>query len=468
MTDKVMPSFGRTARSREYTAALAYGAGSADGVVWDDGRLVEDSEGDLATGALNAFAESHSSSSFDVTIDTGEAIVRGAYLARDTTTTVTLSSSTSNQTVYLGWKDGQADTVIIGDSSSFGTHDPSVAIWTFDTDGSGVTSVTDERDLVSKGYIAGSMIKTDVKGIQFTQTSEPVYDEGANWVDPGTGIYYAGYDDGSGGDWHPIPPVTITEEAATFAEGDVSVSYNSTEVSNESVVLVNTSPTSRSTDNTSGSTSDKHGLEINPNEDMAQVAADISSNTSGHTTAYVTDTGGSVLASTDISGVGSGGSFSINQSLSSGTSYYLVVDAGGSSYTLGQNDSDSHPTTGDKIDIEAGVYNGTGTSTSDSYTVNNVREYESDQTSGDAVVSWSSPSDIESWDLATWQRTLNNETVTIDVLDGSGNVLHSDIPQNFDISTVSNSTNIQLRVNLSRSSTSNNPSCDYLARRFVR
>lgn len=148
ITDLVEPSFDSTARSRTVAAAIRY-AGASDGgwIQPSSSRLVEDPEGNLATGALNAFGETHNASSFDVTIDTGEALIGGAYLARDTTTTVTLSSSTNNQDVYVGWEDSVEDSVIIGKSGSFTSDDPKHKIWTFDTDGSGVTSATDQRNL---------------------------------------------------------------------------------------------------------------------------------------------------------------------------------------------------------------------------------------------------------------------------------------------------------------------------------
>jgi hypothetical protein len=79
-----------------------------------------------------------------------------------------------------------------------------------------------------------------------------------------------------------------------------------------------------------------------------------------------------------------------------------------------------------------------------------------------------SPSDIDSWDLATFQRTLDNETVTVDVEDSNGNVLKSDISKDTDISDIATSTDVQLRANLSRNDTSNNPTLDYVARRFTR
>ncbi|WP_436933703.1 hypothetical protein [Halovenus marina] len=144
MTDKVHVSFGRKYRSREMSVARRYGSG--DWVQPSAERLVADSEGELATGALNAFDESHSASSLDVTIDTGEALVRGAYLARDTTTTVTLPASATT-TLYVGWQDGVRDTVIIGPASDFGSNDPKTEIWTIDTDGSGVTGTSDLRAL---------------------------------------------------------------------------------------------------------------------------------------------------------------------------------------------------------------------------------------------------------------------------------------------------------------------------------
>lgn len=103
----------------------------------------------FTTSNLKAFSESHSSSSFDVTIEGGEAFVVGAYLAIDTQTTVTLSSSTNNQTVYLGWTKGKQDDVKIGKSGAFASDDRKIPIWDFDTDGSGVTSSTDRRNLDS-------------------------------------------------------------------------------------------------------------------------------------------------------------------------------------------------------------------------------------------------------------------------------------------------------------------------------
>lgn len=148
MTDLVSPSFGSTARSRTVAAAIKYSGGSQDGWVQpSSSRLVPDPEGNLATGALSAFSESHSGSSLDITINSGEGLVGGAYLARDTNTTVTLASSTNNQSIYVGWEDGVEDSVIIGLSSDFTSDDPKMEIWQADTDSNGVTSTSDQRNL---------------------------------------------------------------------------------------------------------------------------------------------------------------------------------------------------------------------------------------------------------------------------------------------------------------------------------
>jgi hypothetical protein len=89
--------------------------------------------------------------------------------------------------------------------------------------------------------------------------------------------------------------------------------------------------------------------------------------------------------------------------------------------------------------------------------------------SGNVLIGWGgSPTDIISWDLVTFQRTIDGETVTIDVEDSNGNVLKSDISQDTDISDIATSTDVQLRANISRNDTSNEPSLDYAARRFTR
>ena len=145
MTDSATPGGGIHDADPYLTAgAIRYGAG--EWVVPSDRTVLADHEG-LSNTPLNAFDESHSGSSFDVEIDTGEVFVDGSWAARDDTTTVTLATQTYNQTVYVGWKKGTSNALVIGLDSAFGAAWPKLAIWEFDTDGSGVTAARDQRPL---------------------------------------------------------------------------------------------------------------------------------------------------------------------------------------------------------------------------------------------------------------------------------------------------------------------------------
>lgn len=147
MVDKVNPSFHRPGKGHETATAIAKAGGGAPWVVPSTDVYLADEDVDLDETAMNAFAESHSGTSYDVTIDPGEAFLEGAWVARDSPTTVTLSASTNNQTVFVGWDRDAGDTVIIGTSGAFGANDPKTAVWEFDTDGSGVTAARDQRNL---------------------------------------------------------------------------------------------------------------------------------------------------------------------------------------------------------------------------------------------------------------------------------------------------------------------------------
>jgi len=159
MTDRIQPgairSIGHNIEAGENWGQFT------DGWIVPAGEPTRSSqnEGSIDETQFNEFAATYGGNSLDVTIDPGEAFVDG-WLARDTTTTVTLAASTSGQTVYLGWdvsaiwteaeygsdRDA-ADTAIIGLASDFDSLDPKVPIWTFDTDDSGVTNAVDERQI---------------------------------------------------------------------------------------------------------------------------------------------------------------------------------------------------------------------------------------------------------------------------------------------------------------------------------
>lgn len=151
MTDKVNPSINRPAEAFKTAGAIALAGGADPGYITEAANPSQISVQDsgIDDTQFNAFAETSTATSFDVTIDPGEAFVYGAWLAIDVSTTVTLSSSTTDQTVYVGWNKNSSDDVIVGLQADFdnasGNVDQKIPLYTFDTDGSGVISVSDER-----------------------------------------------------------------------------------------------------------------------------------------------------------------------------------------------------------------------------------------------------------------------------------------------------------------------------------
>lgn len=141
MTQKVHPTQGEA--SSQLTSGAIKWAAQGDWVV-PSGEDYLGAFAGLSGTPLHGFQESHGADSLDVTVDTGEAFVGGRWCAKDMPTTVTLTKSTTTQTVYLGWEASTANSVVIGLDTAFSSSDDGrrMAIWEFDTDGSGVTNAT--------------------------------------------------------------------------------------------------------------------------------------------------------------------------------------------------------------------------------------------------------------------------------------------------------------------------------------
>ncbi|MWG34811.1 hypothetical protein [Halomarina oriensis] len=140
MTDLVNPSPNRPISAQITAATIARGAHAPDG-----GWVVPDGDSVIEATPLNAFTPELSSADLTVQVDTGEAIVGGVYLGRDTASSVTLAASTSDQSVYVGADLSQPDAVIVGLDGAFAAEDPRIPVADYDTDGSGVIDGTDRR-----------------------------------------------------------------------------------------------------------------------------------------------------------------------------------------------------------------------------------------------------------------------------------------------------------------------------------
>lgn len=203
MTEKANPSPNRPAEAFKTAGAIAYGGHGRGGFVVDGATPTDISVQDngITEADLNAFAETSNTSSLDVTIDGGEAFVFGSWLAIDTDTVVSLAASTSGQTLYVGWNKNAANDVIVGLDGAFSSAaddtDERIPLWTFDTDGSGVTNVVDERRI---GY------SIDVEGYAtFGENAEVAIEYDSNYDE----LTLDGADFVSSG-------VTVVDESAAY------------------------------------------------------------------------------------------------------------------------------------------------------------------------------------------------------------------------------------------------------------
>lgn len=181
MVEKVNPSPNRPADAFTTAGAIAYGGGTDSG-----GYIVSSSEPtelskqdpDVDETAFNEFTESSSSSSFTISIDSGEAFIFGSWVVIDNSParTFDLASDTNNQTVYIGWDRASPNNVIIGIDSDFDNlaenSDQKIPLYTFDTDTNGVTSVVDERQ-IGKSQDFAALSIADELGI-------PIYSDSTN------------------------------------------------------------------------------------------------------------------------------------------------------------------------------------------------------------------------------------------------------------------------------------------------
>jgi len=131
MTDVVIPSRDRTALANGVAAAQFEGAFQR--IVPDTERALELPEAGLNSGALGAFdlVSIDGGDPAEITVESGEAFVGGGYLARDTQTTAT-SSSTAPETFAVGWEHDSPDGVVIQPVSDFADRDRYLKIWEID------------------------------------------------------------------------------------------------------------------------------------------------------------------------------------------------------------------------------------------------------------------------------------------------------------------------------------------------
>jgi len=140
------------------------------------------------------------------------------------------------------------------------------------------------------------------------------------------------------------------------------------------VGIIPDSVVSRPADNNSANNSNRQGVRIETNVEWPEIGGRISSNTANPTQAYIYRVSdGQLLGNTDISSLSAGDAFTISLSsnLIPGESYNFILDAEGSSYTLGFNNSPSFPYTSPDGDLSI-VKGADGTSSTSNNVINIV------------------------------------------------------------------------------------------------
>lgn len=144
MTDYVNPSNSFRPLSEEMGRLFRY-SGHIDSFIAEGTTLVSDVDSvGVSAGPHGAF-EKVSTSGLTFTIDSGEAMVHGALLARDTETPVSLPPSDAG-TIFLAWNPGsESDLIIDHDQSGNVTDHPRIPLYDFTTDTSNVSMDEDVR-----------------------------------------------------------------------------------------------------------------------------------------------------------------------------------------------------------------------------------------------------------------------------------------------------------------------------------
>jgi len=270
----------------------------------------------------------------------------------------------------------------------------------------------------------------------------------------------------AGGYTHPSPFLNWSpgqmDAAETFAESDVSISLSNTVVGSESVSLREFG--SQYDPALGGGTYDETeaGFVFNPNNDIAGLQVSMHPDVADCEKVRVEDNGGTVIASEPAS---SGDTVQLKPSggLSAGTKYWIYAYDSGASLDAPATD-ESFPVNTTDFDVVNGWRSG---STSGSVFSFETATAIKPANSGNVTVEWPTPDDLAGWDIVPFQSVEDGGTVEVYAVDASdGTELAGPLDDPGDISTLSRSTNVALRVDLSRTDTANNPRVEALYRRY--
>jgi hypothetical protein len=259
--------------------------------------------------------------------------------------------------------------------------------------------------------------------------------------------------------------------AETFAESDLSLSHNNTQVTGESVGLSTPPPESltRPSDGSTKSTDSDHGLVFQPSQDITDLTFYQSSNTVEDDVRLVKMSDGSEIASGTFDG---SGEWSPNVQLDSGVKYRVVVDPpDGTAVNVGEKFDVSYPITGSYFDITGGYDEALGESSSYAWAISQIDAAPVGASgSGTVTIDWPDPPDVYRWDAAVFQSTPEAGSVDVYIEEAQGSpgwtTIAGPIQRGQEI-TADPSNSVRFRVEISSPDSSNYPTLDSIARRWV-
>ena len=146
-------------------------------------------------------------------------------------------------------------------------------------------------------------------------------------------------------------------------------------VDGERISAIPDSVVERPDDDSSNSETDARGLKFTTTEFWPDFQGRISSLTSDVSTAYITETDGSIIDTVDISDLSSGEVFTFTEiDLPSGE-YIITLDNDGNSYTNGRYDeTDQYPYTSDDgvLTLDNGIFNETSETNDVAYNIKEI------------------------------------------------------------------------------------------------
>lgn len=259
------------------------------------------------------------------------------------------------------------------------------------------------------------------------------------------------------------------DAARSFTESELTLTHTDTRQSAGFISLDNGSSVSRDPDDSTVSDKwDLRGVRFVLSMDVSEITATISTDYSGYNggTAYLEQTDGTTIASTDNT-ISGGDTVTFNANLSAGIEYQIRVGQTSGRNTHAYDSNPAFPYESPGVDIVSGADTNSN-SHGDAWNVASLSVPGNTKSSGTVIMEWSHPADIYEWDVATFTRTLDSETVDVFVSydDGSGWTRTNSgnpISRNYDLSgdaNISASDSVRIEAELSRASTSNNPTLD--------